>query len=250
MRLDQAGAASVRRRPASGLSVRARSRRTMELILDGLACRRGGRTVFSGLSFRVPEGTVTLVRGPNGSGKSSLLRVIAGLLPPSDGDVRLGDVSLAADPGAMQERVAFAGHLDAVKPALTVAANLDAWTGVFGASRRRTQLALARFGLDGIAGQSAGQCSAGQRRRLGLARLMLLDRPLWLLDEPTVSLDADAAALVAALVREHAAGGGIALVATHVDLDVGWAPVLEMAGPASRAGPAAAGDEFLQGRWS
>ncbi|HET7410618.1 MAG TPA: heme ABC exporter ATP-binding protein CcmA [Paracoccaceae bacterium] len=220
----------------------------MELILDDLACRRGGRTVFAGLSFRVAQGTAALVRGPNGSGKSSLLRVIAGLLPPSAGEVRLGEIALSRDPGALQERVAFAGHLDAIKPALTVAGNLAAWAGIFGASRGRAEAALASFGLAGIADRPAGQCSAGQRRRLGLARLMVLDRPLWLLDEPTVSLDADSAALVARLVREHAAAGGIALIATHIDLGLGPAPVLAMHGSAAHQDAGA--DEFLAGHWS
>lgn len=226
----------------------------MALILDDLACRRSGRTVFSGLSFTLPGGTAALLRGPNGSGKSSLLRVIAGLLPPSAGDVRLGaglgDVSLAHDPGAMQEKVAFAGHLDAVKPALTVAENLALWAGVFGARRGLAETALERFGLAEIAGRPAAQCSAGQRRRLGLARLVVIDRPLWLLDEPTVSLDAGSTALVAELVREHAGRGGMALIATHIDLGLGPVPVLDMpeACPASAA--PAPEDDFLKGSWA
>jgi heme exporter protein A len=222
----------------------------MELILDDLACRRGGRTVFSGLSFRLSGGTAALVRGPNGSGKSSLLRVVAGLLPAAAGDVRLGEISLARDPGALQERVALAGHLDAVKPALTVAENLRAWASIFRAPRERAHVALTRFGLDGIAERAAGQSSAGQRRRLGLSRLLLEDRPLWLLDEPTVSLDAEAAGLVATLVREHAARGGIALIATHVDPGLGPCPVLEMPGRVAHAGPMAEEDAFLRGSWS
>lgn len=220
-----------------------------ELVLDGLACRRNGRTVFAGLSFRLPGGTAALLRGPNGAGKSSLLRVIAGLLPPAAGDVRLGGVSLARDPGAVQESVAFAGHLDAVKPALTVAGNLALWAGIFGAAPGRVSAALERFGLAGMATRPAGQCSAGQRRRLGLARLLLTDRPLWLLDEPTVSLDAGSAALVAELVREHAGRGGIALIATHIDLGLGDVPVLDMAEvrPAAAMAP---GDDFLTGNWT
>src|SRR5690606_4688586 len=178
-----------------------------------------------------------------------LLRVVAGLLPPASGDVRLGDVSVARDVGALQERVAFAGHLDAVKPALSVAGNLAAWAGIFGAPADRVPAALATFGLAEIADRPAAHCSAGQRRRLGLARLMVLDRPLWLLDEPTVSLDAESAALVARLVHDHAEGGGIALVATHIDLRLGPVPVLEMPA-ASESAPAAAEDEFLAGRWA
>ncbi len=228
----------------------------MELVLDRLACRRGGRTVFAAVDFRLEAGSAALVRGPNGAGKSSLLRIVAGLLPPAAGDVRFGETSLAHDRSALQERVAFAGHLDAVKPALTVAENLGFWAGILadgrrearGEARGRADAALDRFGLRTIAERPAGQCSAGQRRRLGLARLLVLDRPLWLLDEPTVSLDAASTALVAALVREHARSGGLALIATHIDLGLGALPVLEMHAAAGQ--PAAVGrDAFLEGDW-
>ena len=224
----------------------------MELVLEQLACRRGGRAVFAGLDFRLAGGSAALVRGPNGAGKSSLLRIVAGLLPAAAGDVRLGGVSLARDRSGLQERVALAGHLDAVKPALTVAENLGFWAGIMGdgrgEARGRAAAALDRFGLGPIADRPAGQCSAGQRRRLGLARLLVAERPVWLLDEPTVSLDAASTALVAELVREHARGGGLALIATHIDLGLGPLPVLEMAAP--RPQPAAAGrDAFLEGEW-
>jgi heme exporter protein A len=225
----------------------------MELVLEQLACRRGGRTVFAGLHFRLTAGTAALVRGPNGAGKSSLLRVVAGLLPPAEGDVRLGNASLARDRSALQESVLLAGHLDAVKPALTVAENLRAWAGILGAEPARAIAALDRFGLGAIADRPAGQCSAGQRRRLGLARLLVADRPLWLLDEPTVSLDAASAALVADLVRAHAAAGGLALIATHIDLGLGPGPALDMpapgAAPAATGAAAAARDAFLEGDW-
>jgi heme exporter protein A len=229
----------------------------MELVIEQLACRRGGRTVFAGLDFRLPAGTAALLRGPNGAGKSSLLRIAAGLLPPAAGDVRLGEVSLARDRAGLQERVALAGHLDAVKPALTVGENLRLWAGILGAGPGRAGVALERFGLGPIVDRPAAQCSAGQRRRLGLARLLVLDRPLWLLDEPTVSLDAASAALMAGLVREHAAAGGMALIATHVDLGLGPAPVLELTAPRAKAavGAAAAAREpagrdlFLGGDW-
>src|SRR5690606_17343824 len=128
-----------RRRPAAPRPAAGARPRDTELVLDDIASRRGGRTAFAGLSFRVPERTAALVRGPTGSGKSSLLRIVAGLLPPAAGDVRLGELSLSRDPGALQERVAFAGHLDAVKPALTVGGNLAAWAGIFDAARERTQ---------------------------------------------------------------------------------------------------------------
>lgn len=222
----------------------------MDLTLDNLACRRGGRLIFAGLSFHLPAGKVALLRGPNGAGKSSLLRVIAGLLPPVAGDVRLGDISLARDGGEFQERVALAGHLDAVKPALTVAANLDVWAGILDAAPDRAGAALTRFGLAEMADRPAGQCSAGQRRRLGLARLMLVERPLWLLDEPTVSLDAGSAELVAELVGAHIAAGGSALIATHVDLGLEPAAVLQMTAPGGQAVTQTTEDAFLAGRWT
>jgi heme exporter protein A len=220
----------------------------MDLVIEQLACRRGGRTVFAELDFRLGAGSAALVRGPNGAGKSSLLRIVAGLLPPVAGDLRLGELSLARDRSALQERVAFAGHLDAVKPALTVAENLGFWAGILGDERRRPAAALERFGLAGIADRPAGQCSAGQRRRLGLARLLVLDRPLWLLDEPTVSLDASSTALVADLVHMHARAGGLALIATHIDLGLGALPVLEMPAPARHPAPVGQ-DAFLEGEW-
>lgn len=200
----------------------------MELVLDNLTCRRGGRTVFRDLSFRLREGAAAMVRGPNGAGKSSLLRQIAGFVPLAAGDVRLGGHSLLADRSGFQDLVAYAGHLDAVKPALTIAQNLEGWAAIFEAAPGKIDAALSRFGLDRIAGRPAVECSAGQKRQLGLARLLIMDRPLWLLDEPTVSLDTDASSLVAELVRAHVADGGLALIATHIDLGLADAATLEI----------------------
>jgi len=219
----------------------------MDLVLDKLACRRAGRLIFSDLGFRLEAGQAAALRGPHGVGKSTLLRQLAGLIPVAGGDARLGDVSLAGDRQGFQERVAYAGHLDAVKPALAIGENLAVWAGIHGTDPARAEAALARFGLDAIAGRPAGQCSAGQKRRLGLARLLVMDRPLWLLDEPTVSLDAESTELVAELVREHVGGGGMALIATHVELGLGEIPVLRMTPP--KAMTRAADDPFLAGAW-
>ncbi len=220
----------------------------MDLVVDTLSCRRGGRLVFRGLSFRIGAGQVLALRGPNGVGKSTLLRQLSGLIPVTGGDARLGDISLVGDRQGFQERVAYAGHLDAVKPALSIGENLTLWAGIHGNDAARAEAALARFGLDAIAARPAAQCSAGQKRRLGLARLLVADRPLWLLDEPTVSLDADAAALVADLVREHIAAGGMALIATHVELGLGDIPTLEMTPPEADAHHQ--DDPFLAGAWA
>jgi heme exporter protein A len=220
----------------------------MDLTLDHLACRRAGRLIFRGLRFAVAAGQAAALRGPNGVGKSTLLRQLAGLIPVADGDARLGDVSLTRDRQGFQERVAYAGHLDAVKPALSIGENLTLWAGIHGNDPARAGAALARFGLDAIAARPAAQCSAGQKRRLGLARLLVMDRPLWLLDEPTVSLDADAARLVADLVRAHVAAGGMALIATHVDLGLGDIPTLTMTRPDVAASHQ--DDPFLAGAWA
>ena len=218
----------------------------MDLSLQNLACRRAGRLIFQDLCFALAEGQAAALRGPNGVGKSTLLRQLAGLIPVTDGDARLGTVSLAADPQGFQEQVAYAGHLDAVKPALSVAENLDLWAGINGVNSPAD--ALKRFGLATIAARPAAQCSAGQKRRLGLARLLVTHRPLWLLDEPTVSLDAEAAALIADLIREHIGAGGTALIATHVDLGLGDIPILTLTPPGREA--AAQSDPFLTGAWA
>jgi heme exporter protein A len=224
----------------------------MELILDTLSCRRAGRTVFRDLSLRLPGGRACVVRGPNGVGKSTLLRVLAGFLPPEGGDVRIegaeGTVSLGSSRGAFQERVAYAGHLDAVKPALGVAENLAVWAAMNGTAPERVGAALERFGLGAIAARPAAQCSAGQKRRLGLARLLVTDRPVWLMDEPTVSLDAASSRLVAELVREHLATGGVALIATHIDL--GLANPVELRMEPVREAVGASADPFLDGAWA
>ena len=223
----------------------------MDLVVSDLACRRAGRRVFAGVSFRVEAGAATALRGPNGAGKSSLLRVLAGLIPAEAGTATLGETRLA-DREAWQEQVAYAGHLDAVKPQLTVEENLAAWASLYGAAAGRVGAALERFGLTPIADYPAAYCSAGQKRRLGLARLLVAERPLWLLDEPTVSLDAAATETFADAVRAHVAAGGAALAATHVPLGFEGGPVvtLDRAPPPAAAGAAGpADDPFLEGAW-
>ncbi|MEO0428580.1 MAG: heme ABC exporter ATP-binding protein CcmA [Pseudomonadota bacterium] len=226
----------------------------MELVVEDLVCRRGGRAVFGPLSFRLAGGRALWVRGPNGAGKSSLLRLLAGLGRAESGAVRLDGGARPTRLGetGWQEQVAFAGHLDAVKPALGVAENLALWQGLSGASDGEVAAVLERFGLARIARRPAAECSAGQRRRLSLARLLLAHRPVWLLDEPTVSLDQDATALMADLVREHCAAGGLAVLTSHTDLGLPEAETLALSAaatpePATTARPSA--DPFLEGRW-
>lgn len=189
---------------------------------DGLACERGGRLVFEGLSFKARSGDILLVTGPNGSGKSTFLRLLAGLLEKSAGEVSLEGMERQ---GEVSDYLLYAGHLDAVKGGLSVAENLAFWGALYGgaASGAALEAALAAFALDHLADLPADVLSAGQKRRLGLARLALIERPLWLLDEPSVSLDAENVGRLARLIGAHSARGGIVLAATHADLGLGGA---------------------------
>lgn len=188
----------------------------MRLVATDLSCRRGGRTVFHGLSFAVPAGEAVQVTGPNGAGKSSLLRLVAGLVPADGGALELegGDAE-----AAIAEQAHYCGHQDAFKPSLTVAENLAFWTSFLGGGGE-ARPALARLGLDHLADLPAGYLSAGQRRRLALSRLLTVQRPLWLLDEPTAALDAASQKLLATIMAEHVAKGGLLMVATHMPLGI------------------------------
>lgn len=208
------------------------------LTLTGrdLACVRSGRGVFSGVSFTVSAGRALVLTGPNGAGKSSLLRVIAGLLAPAAGSVVLdgGDPELT-----VPEQCHYAGHLDPLKPALTVTENLTFWTRFLnggGGEAARIAAALAATGLDDLAALPAGYLSAGQKRRLSLARLMCVPRPVWLLDEPTTALDAASLQRLGRLMTDFLGGGGVIVAATHGPLGLAAAAELAL-GAAPEARP-------------
>jgi heme exporter protein A len=184
----------------------------MQLSADNLVCSRGGREVFRGLSFSLPGGEALLVTGRNGAGKSSLLRVIAGLVHLSGGRLALD----GGDPeAAIGEQAHYLGHHDALKPSLTVTENLQFWAAFLGDGGDAVEPALEAVDLVRLADLPAAYLSAGQRRRLSLARLVAVKRPLWLLDEPTSALDTASQARLAELMRGHLAGGGMIVAATH-----------------------------------
>lgn len=198
------------------------------LSARGLCVARGGVMVLADLSFDLNAGQALLLRGPNGAGKTTLLRALAGLQPPLAGQITAPD-----------EAMAYGGHADGVKPTLTVAENLAFWARLYG--QREIGPALAQMQLQGLAQRRAAHLSAGQKRRLGLARILVTGRPIWLLDEPTVSLDQATVALFGQMVQAHLGQGGAALIASHIDLGFA-AQVLDL-GPyrPARHAPALAG---------
>ncbi len=175
------------------------------LQLSDIACARGGRVVLEGVSFSLRPGQGVALRGANGSGKTTLLRTIAGLQPPVSGTITCAE-----------EGLAFASHADGLKGALTVSENLLFWATLHG--QDGINAALSAFALSDLQDRRAANLSAGQKRRLGLARLLVTGRRIWILDEPTVSLDYAATQLFAQVVQAHLAKGGVALMATHIDL--------------------------------
>jgi heme exporter protein A len=187
----------------------------MKLVVEGLNCIRGGRGLFQGLSFGLSRGEAIVVTGPNGAGKTSLLRLIAGFLTPAGGRIVLEDAQ-----DTVAESSHFVGHLDAVKGALTAGENLAFGRDLLGGGHANIESALDRLGIGALKDLPAQVFSAGQRRRLALARLLVAPRPIWLLDEPTAALDSAGQQTLAHLMSEHCAGGGMIIAATHAVLDL------------------------------
>jgi len=190
-----------------------------DLVAEDLACRRGARLVFAGVSFRLGAGGALVLTGANGSGKSSLLRLVAGLLAPAAGRLIWGGAQVGRDLAGHHARLHYVGHQDAVKPVMTPRETLVFWAALGGpqlpGAASAVENALAAFALDAVADWPCRWLSAGQRRRLALARLLVRPAPLWLLDEPASALDADSQARLEEVIAAHRAAGGRVLLATH-----------------------------------
>jgi heme exporter protein A len=199
----------------------------MRLFATDLACIRGGRQIFAGLAFAVGAGEALMVSGPNGAGKSSLLRLVAGLVPASAGQLSLegGDSERS-----IGEQAHYLGHQDALKPSLSVRENLVFWANYLGPPATDPDAALAAVGLGAIARLPAVYLSAGQRRRLSIARLVAVARPIWLLDEPTSALDTAGQAILAGLMQTHLARDGLILAAAHGPIGLPGAQELRLGG--------------------
>jgi len=205
----------------------------------GLTCVRGERLVFAGLGFALGDGGALVLHGPNGSGKSSLLRLMAGLLKPAQGALAWGGLPVDDDPEGHRARLQYLGHLDAVKPVLSAAENLAFWASTHGGHGNGgdgVAAALERMGLSDLADVPGRMLSSGQRRRLALARLFLAAADLWLLDEPTVGLDAESIDRLQAGLAGHRRDGGRVVVATHTPIDLPGAERLDLSAFAPSGG--------------
>jgi heme exporter protein A len=207
----------------------------MKLEVTSLDIARSGRVILSDLWFNIGAGTCLVIRGPNGIGKTTLLKTLAGLLPWPRGVLDID-----------RDQVAYSGHLDAVKAQMSVHENLSFWAGIYGTGS--VDQVMARLGLTDLADRLAGNLSAGQKRRLGLARLLVTGRKIWILDEPTSSLDVQNTALFADVIFTHCAGGGIAVLSTHLDLPIDSIETLDLSAFTPREDQH--NDPFLEGSFA
>lgn len=202
------------------------------LVIEGLAVERGGRRVLTELSFRVAAGEALLLTGPNGAGKTTLLKTIAGFLSPLSGRITFAS---AEGEQPIADHAHYVGHLNGVRATLTVEENARFWAEYLGGAADRVLPALDRFGLASLAAIPTGYLSAGQKRRLALARLLVAHRPLWLLDEPSSSLDANSTQVLAGVLDQHVAEGGLIVAATHLSLGLARSRELRLGFAAGQA---------------
>jgi heme exporter protein A len=195
----------------------------MKLVVENLTCRRGLRTIFEDLSFELEAAKGLLLTGANGSGKTTLLRMLAGFIEPAGGTIRLDGGDAERE---LAEQCHYVGHHNGIKNSFTVKENLE-FLGEY-LDGDHFDEALDTFRLRGLEDIPAGIMSAGQKRRLGLARLILIKRPVWFLDEPSVSLDVQSVEILAGVVSSHIEQGGLAIAATHVPLGLDLKQELKM----------------------
>lgn len=200
----------------------------MRLQIKDLAVQRGEELILSALNFEVPSGQALIVKGHNGSGKSTLLRAIAGLLPSESGSISLLEPGDEFADQSVGDLCHYLGGDNAMKPAMSVAENLQFWQDFAGQPHLDVDEALDMVGLDGLQSVPFAHLSTGQRRRIGIARLLVSYRPIWILDEPTSGLDAASEKQFAELMKVHLEDGGIIVAATHIPLGLEMASVLEL----------------------
>ena len=193
-----------------------------------IVCVRGERTVLNGTAFALADGDALVLTGANGAGKSTLLRLMAGLLRPVEGQLLWDGADIADDAGEHNARIAYLGHADAVKPALSVAENVAFWASLTTDKGDSVTAALDVLGIAHLADLPARYLSAGQRRRVAFCRILTSGAKLWLLDEPTTALDSAASTALVGLINRHCAAGGMVAVSTHADLGLGASRSLDL----------------------
>ena len=199
---------------------------------ENLTCSRGGRTVFTDLDFTLQAGGVLVLVGPNGSGKSSLLRLMAGLLKPESGNIKWDAEAINEDPERHGARLHYVGHHDAIKPALSVLENVSFWASLMNGGSARVDsisTALETLGIGHLEKVPGRLLSAGQKRRANLARVLATPAPLWLLDEPTTALDKETIKRLETTINHHCAGGGMVVISTHSDMQLGSHQTINLA---------------------
>lgn len=205
----------------------------VQIEATNVSVARGGRLIARGASLTAPPGAAVLLRGPNGIGKTSLLRVLAGLLRPEAGEVRCVDGEGNSDPDLQSGARIYCGVSNAHKATLSVRENLAFWCALYGVPAQAGIEAARYFAIDPYADYLAGALSTGYARRLGLARLLIANRPVWLVDEPTLSLDAEAVTLFVAMLERHRARGGVVILAAHDEIALSDAQVYALSHPAA-----------------
>jgi len=201
---------------------------TMSLFTGtDLLCFRGERVVFTDLAFAINAGDALVLRGHNGSGKSTLLRLLAGLLKAQKGDISWNGENILDEPEQHNQRLHYVGHLDPIKPVLTVRENISFWSELRG-HENDVDAALAAFGIMFLCDVPGRFLSAGQKRRVNLARIIASPAPLWLLDEPTTALDTDAILALERAIATHRQSGGMVIASTHTDIGLDSAKTLNL----------------------
>ncbi len=184
----------------------------MLLIGSSLSCKREGKLIFSRLSFKINSGEICLIKGPNGSGKSTLLRLLAGFIKVTTGEIILNNANITNNSDIIYEHFFYLGHNNPLKNYLTVKQQIDFWEGI---SQIKYNLELDSFNLKRIMNRKIYECSEGQKKRIGLSRLTIDDKKIWLLDEPTNSLDIENIEILKKHLKLHQKKGGIAMIASH-----------------------------------
>jgi len=198
---------------------------------ENIRCIRGERLVLDGTGFQLADGGVMILKGANGAGKSTLLRLMAGLMRPVSGQISWDGSDIAEDATEHNQRIVYIGHADAIKPLLSVSENVSFWAELSGQAGMTPEMAMQTFSIDHLKDLPARYLSAGQRRRVGLCRMLTAGASLWLLDEPTTALDVETTEVLTGVIDRHRQGGGMVVLSTHGEMGLADTETLTLVHP-------------------